>query len=135
MSDGPAPLPALLELFSERAGLVHAASAFKTSDAAVRAPARVEAVIANAREAARAAGLGAEAVAAAYREVVGLFVAFETSAFGQRAAEIGPKSLTEIRDRIDELDRRIVAALAAAGVSDCRAALLAAARAALSSRA
>jgi chorismate mutase len=122
---------ALTELFRERAGLVLAASAHKTSHAGVQAPARVAEVMANVRVAAAEAGLDPDGIEACYRTLVGLFISFEAAAFADRKTPGGPPALTlpEIRTRIDALDRRIVAAAGQAGVADAGALLLGAARA------
>ena len=123
----------LIELFRERAGLVLAASAHKTSHAAVQAPARVAQVMANVRAAAAQAGLDPDSIEACYRTLVGLFISFEAAVFAGRktAGEPPALSLPEIRTRIDALDREIVAEAGRAGVADAGALLLEAARAAI----
>jgi len=65
-------------LLAERGRFVRRAAALKSDPAAIPAPARVEAVIAQVRQAARAAGLDEAVAEATWRALVGAFVAAET---------------------------------------------------------
>lgn len=67
----------LVALLTRRQALVQAAAAFKTDEQAVRAPDRVEKVIAAVRERAEAAGLAPEVAEAVWRAMIGAFIALE----------------------------------------------------------
>ncbi|MEW2358255.1 chorismate mutase [Spirillospora sp. NPDC029432] len=67
----------LVRLLAERQGLVKAAAAFKEDEGAVRAPGRVEQVVALARERAVAAGLEPAVAEAVWRAMVGAFIELE----------------------------------------------------------
>jgi isochorismate pyruvate lyase len=67
----------LVALLTRRQSLVHAAAAFKADEQAVRAPDRVEKVIAAVRERAEAAGLAPEVAEAVWRAMIGAFIALE----------------------------------------------------------
>ncbi|MEV0249992.1 chorismate mutase [Nocardia sp. NPDC050712] len=68
---------ALIETLAERQALVRAAAAFKTDQQAVRAPDRVERVVALARERATGAGLAPEVAEAVWRAMIGAFIDLE----------------------------------------------------------
>lgn len=67
----------LVRLLAERQGLVRAAAAFKTDEQAVRAPDRVERVVALARRRAADAGLAPEVAEAVWRSMIAAFVDLE----------------------------------------------------------
>ncbi|MEU6413949.1 chorismate mutase [Microbispora sp. NPDC046933] len=67
----------LTALLAERQRLVRAAAAFKTDERAVRAPDRVERVVAAARERAEREGLSPEVAEAVWRAMIGAFVEYE----------------------------------------------------------
>jgi chorismate mutase len=107
-------------LVRERARLVAAASRHKRDHAGVQASERVQAVVDNVRAAAARHSLGCDDVEARYRRVIESYVQWEARCFEERDArsdEPAPPPLVELRMRIDELDRQIVAALAA-GATD-----------------
>ncbi len=72
----------LVRLIAERRGYVVQASRFKRSDADVRAPARVEQVIAKVRALAAAEGVEPDLVEALYRRMIEGFIAIEARARG-----------------------------------------------------
>ncbi len=67
----------IVALIAERQRWVEAAGALKTSTDAVRAPARVEQVIAGVRAKAEATGASPEVVEAAYRALIAAFIEHE----------------------------------------------------------
>ncbi|MFI6868460.1 chorismate mutase [Nocardia sp. NPDC050406] len=67
----------LIRLLAERQGLVRTAATFKKDEQAVRAPDRVERVVALARERAAAAGLAPEVADAVWRAMIGAFIELE----------------------------------------------------------
>lgn len=67
----------LVRLLAERQGLVRAAAAFKTDEQAVRAPDRVERVVALARRRAADAGLAPEVAEAVWRAMIAAFIELE----------------------------------------------------------
>lgn len=67
----------LVRLIAERGRWVEAAAAFKRSDEEVRAPARVEQVLAQVRQHAAAAGASPQVVDATYRAMIDAFVELE----------------------------------------------------------
>jgi isochorismate pyruvate lyase len=67
----------LVHRLAEREALVRAAAAFKADAAAVRAPDRVEQVVAAARERAGAAGLSPTVAEAVWRAMIAAFVELE----------------------------------------------------------
>ncbi|WP_242908325.1 chorismate mutase [Actinomadura terrae] len=67
----------LVRLLAERQELVRAAAAFKRDEQAVRAPGRVEAVVALARERAEAGGLAPDVAEAVWRAMIGAFIELE----------------------------------------------------------
>ncbi|WP_242883337.1 chorismate mutase [Actinomadura litoris] len=73
----------LVRLLAERQELVRAAAAFKRDEQAVRAPGRVEAVVALARERAEAGGLAPDVAEAVWRAMIGAFIELE---LGEHAA-------------------------------------------------
>jgi chorismate mutase len=79
----------LVKLLAARRGFVLQAAAFKKTDADVRAPARVEQVIAKVRGLAGAEGIEPELVEALYRQMIEGFIAIEHAARrgGQAPAE------------------------------------------------
>lgn len=67
----------LVRLLAEREGLVRAAAAFKRDEGAVRAPDRVERVVALARERAADAGLSPGVAETVWRAMIGAFIDLE----------------------------------------------------------
>ncbi|MGW4897188.1 chorismate mutase [Kitasatospora sp. NPDC004240] len=67
----------LVELLARRQELVRVAAGFKGDEQAVRAPDRVERVIAAARARAGAAGLAPEVAEAVWRAMIGAFIDLE----------------------------------------------------------
>ncbi|MFF0523242.1 chorismate mutase [Actinomadura nitritigenes] len=76
----------LVRLLAERQGLVRAAAAFKADTGAVRAPGRVEQVVALARERAASAGLSPEVAEAVWRAMIGAFIDLELDEHARRTA-------------------------------------------------
>ncbi|GAB3165658.1 chorismate mutase [Microbispora hainanensis] len=74
----------LTALLAERQRLVRAAAAFKTDEQAVRAPGRVERVVAAARERAEREGLSPEVAEAVWRAMIGAFVEYELTEHRRR---------------------------------------------------
>ncbi|MFC9998755.1 chorismate mutase [Nocardia sp. NPDC127526] len=73
----------LIRLLAQRQDLVHAAAGFKTDEQAVRAPDRVERVVALAKERAAAARLEPAVAEAVWRAMIGAFIDLE---LGEHAA-------------------------------------------------
>jgi isochorismate pyruvate lyase len=67
----------LIRLLAGRQSLVRAAAAFKADEQEVRAPARVEKVIAMARERAVVAGLAPAVAESVWRAMIGAFIELE----------------------------------------------------------
>ncbi|MEU0938586.1 chorismate mutase [Embleya sp. NPDC005971] len=67
----------LTRLLARRQELVRAAADFKADEAAVRAPDRVEQVVAAARERATVEGLAPEVAEAVWRAMIAAFIEFE----------------------------------------------------------
>ncbi|MFC4906072.1 chorismate mutase [Actinomadura gamaensis] len=67
----------LVRLLAERQRLVEAAAAFKTDEQAVRAPDRVERVVANARRRAEAANLSPAVAESVWRAMIAAFIDLE----------------------------------------------------------
>ncbi|MFC9893026.1 chorismate mutase [Nocardia sp. NPDC127579] len=67
----------LIRLLADRQALVRVAATFKTDQQAVRAPDRVERVVALARERATSAGLAPEVAEAVWRAMIGAFIELE----------------------------------------------------------
>ncbi|WP_131735594.1 chorismate mutase [Actinomadura roseirufa] len=67
----------IVGLLADRQALVRAAAAFKADERAVRAPGRVEEVIARVRDRAAAAGLAPEVAEAVWRAMIGAFIELE----------------------------------------------------------
>ncbi|WP_067450232.1 chorismate mutase [Actinomadura macra] len=76
----------LVRLLAERQELVKAAAAFKKDEQAVRAPDRVERVVALARERAETAGLAPEVADAVWRSMIGAFIELEITEHAAREA-------------------------------------------------
>ncbi|MEU5989884.1 chorismate mutase [Spirillospora sp. NPDC047418] len=74
----------LVRLLAERQGLVRSAAAFKADERAVRAPDRVERVVALARQRAADAGLAPEVAEAVWRSMIAAFIDLELA---EHAAE------------------------------------------------
>ena len=72
---------AIINLIAERGTYVKEASAFKTSETAVKAPDREEAVIAKVRRRAADYGADPDMVEALYREMISRFVNMEMDEF------------------------------------------------------
>lgn len=68
----------IIALIAERAGYVHAAARFKTTEAAVAAPDRQAALYRERREWAEAADLDPDVVEKLYRDLVAYFIVRET---------------------------------------------------------
>jgi len=68
----------IVTLLGMRAAYVHAAARFKSSEAAVAAPERLEAMLKTRREWAAREGLSPDFVEKLYREIVAWFIARET---------------------------------------------------------
>ena len=79
----------LVRLLAERRGYVIQASRFKTSDADVRVPARVEQVISKVRWLAGVEGVEPDVVEAVYRRMIEGFIAIEGAAQRERSGEAG----------------------------------------------
>ncbi|OLT17024.1 chorismate mutase [Actinomadura sp. CNU-125] len=73
---------ALVRLLADRQALVRAAAAFKTDERSVRAPDRVERVVALARSRAADAGLSPDVAEAVWRAMVGAFIELELGEAG-----------------------------------------------------
>lgn len=67
----------LTELLARRQQLVRAAAAFKSDEQAVRAPDRVDAVVAAARKRAAAVGLAPQVAEDVWRAMIGAFIEYE----------------------------------------------------------
>ncbi|MBA9002244.1 chorismate mutase [Thermomonospora cellulosilytica] len=67
----------LVRLLAERQELVRAAAAFKADEQAVRAPDRVEQVVAKVRARAAEAGLAPEVAEAVWRAMIAAFIDYE----------------------------------------------------------
>jgi len=67
----------LVRLLAERQELVRAAAAFKKDTAAVRAPDRVEQVVASVRNRAAGAGLAPDVAEAVWRAMIAAFIELE----------------------------------------------------------
>lgn len=67
----------LIRLLADRQALVRIAATFKTDRQAVRAPDRVERVVALARERAESAGLAPDVAEAVWRAMIGAFIELE----------------------------------------------------------
>lgn len=67
----------VIKLLGERFGYVQAASQFKTSATAVRAPERFKAMLEQRRVWAQAAGLDPDVIAGIYEDLVNYFIAEE----------------------------------------------------------
>ncbi|SNS53663.1 chorismate mutase [Geodermatophilus saharensis] len=74
----------LVALLARREQLVRAAARFKTNAAAVRAPDRVEQVVARARSLAAARGASPEVAERVYRAMIAAYVELELSAAAVR---------------------------------------------------
>ena len=68
----------IVELIGERAGYVHAAARFKTSEAAVAAPERQHAMLRDRRAWAEEADLDPDVIEEIYRSLVAYFIVRET---------------------------------------------------------
>jgi isochorismate pyruvate lyase len=67
----------IIALLGKRFAYVKAASKFKTSEEAVKAPERFQAMLVQRREWAEAAGLSPDVIEKMYRDLVGYFIAEE----------------------------------------------------------
>jgi isochorismate pyruvate lyase len=67
----------LIRLLADRQRLIRAAAAFKTDEQAVRAPDRVEQVVALARTRAEAAGLAPAVAESVWRAMIDAFIELE----------------------------------------------------------
>ncbi|XVQ07011.1 chorismate mutase [Spirillospora sp. CA-255316] len=76
----------LVRLLAERQALVRAAAAFKGDEQAVRDPARVERVVALARERAAAAGLSPLVAESVWRAMIGAFIDLELAEQASRTS-------------------------------------------------
>ncbi|MFJ8583709.1 chorismate mutase [Streptomyces sp. NPDC093595] len=73
----------LTALLARRQELVRRAAGFKTDEATVRAPGRVEHVVAAARARAEAAGLAPEVAEAVWRAMIAAFIDLELAEFSR----------------------------------------------------
>lgn len=80
----------LVSLLARRGNLVNQAAAFKKTTAEVRAPSRVEDVIANVRAVAEECGASAEVVEKVYRAIIAAFIEEELSAHAALKSGIAP---------------------------------------------
>lgn len=71
----------IIRLIAERGTFVAQASAFKKTEAGVKAPNRVEAVIAKVREKAEEYGANSDMIEVLYREMIARFVDMEMKEF------------------------------------------------------
>lgn len=67
----------LVRILAERQALVRAAAAFKADEQAVRAPERVERVVAAVRARAESAGLAPQVAETVWRAMIGAFIDLE----------------------------------------------------------
>lgn len=79
----------IVGLLAERGGYVKQAARFKKSDADVRAPQRVEQIIAKVTELARELGADPAVVERVYRTMIAGFIEAELDAVRARAAHAG----------------------------------------------
>ncbi len=77
----------VINLLGQRFAYVKAASRFKTSETAVKAPDRVQAMLQQRRAWAEAEGLNGDAIAALYRDLVNHFIAEEMNHWQQSQPE------------------------------------------------
>lgn len=80
----------LIRLLADRQALVRAAAAFKTDEQAVRAPDRVEQVIAMTRERAAEAGLAPTVAEAVWRAMIEAFIQLELDEQARHGATRSP---------------------------------------------
>lgn len=73
----------IIKLIAKRSTYVAQAANFKKSENGVKAPARVEAVIAKVREKAKSYGADPDMVEALYREMIARFINMEMNKFKQ----------------------------------------------------
>ncbi|MFI0449712.1 chorismate mutase [Actinomadura sp. 6N118] len=78
----------LIRLLADRQSLVRAAAAFKADEQAVRAPARVEKVIAMARQRAVSAGLTPAVAEAVWRAMIDAFIELEIAEHSGRGSHV-----------------------------------------------
>jgi len=76
----------IIRLIAERGKYVVQASAFKKNENAVKAPNRVEAVIAKVRDKAAVYGADPDMAEALYKEMISRFVSMELKEFGKNTA-------------------------------------------------
>ncbi|GAA4327909.1 hypothetical protein GCM10023178_40710 [Actinomadura luteofluorescens] len=74
----------LVRLLAEREGLVRAAAAFKRDEGAVRAPDRVERIVALGEERAADAALSPEVAETVWRAMIGAFIDLELTEHATR---------------------------------------------------
>lgn len=79
----------LVRLLADRQSLVRAAAAFKADEQAVRAPGRVEEVVALARERAVAAGLAPAVAESVWRAMIDAFIELEIAEHAGRGHAAG----------------------------------------------
>lgn len=79
----------LTTLLAERQRMVRAAAAFKRDEQAVRAPDRVERVVAAARERAARCGLSPDVAEAVWRAMIGAFIDYELAEHRVRPGQDG----------------------------------------------
>lgn len=82
----------LVRLLADRQSLVRAAAAFKADEQAVRAPDRVEEVIASVRERAIAAGLAPAVAESVWRAMIDAFIEVEIAEQAGRGQGTGERS-------------------------------------------
>ncbi len=76
----------IIALLGERAGYVHAAAAFKTSEDGVRAPERFRTMLESRRDWAEQAGLDGDMVEKLYRDLVEYFIQKELGQFRENGS-------------------------------------------------
>lgn len=74
----------IIKLIAERSTYVVQASAFKKNEDGVKAPNRVEAVVAKARQRAEQYGVNPDIAEAVYREMISCFVNLELEEFNKK---------------------------------------------------
>ncbi|GAA3821631.1 hypothetical protein GCM10022226_47380 [Sphaerisporangium flaviroseum] len=84
----------LIRLLADRQSLVRAAAAFKADEQAVRAPARVEQVIALARERAITAGLAPVVAEAVWQAMIEAFIELEIAEQARHGGHVPTKRPT-----------------------------------------
>lgn len=82
----------LVRLLAERQGLVRAAASFKKDEQAVRAPDRVERVVASVRDRAAGAGLSPDVAETVWRAMIGAFIDLELREHARIQEDVSPRN-------------------------------------------